>query len=156
MAMVATVVSAFSRDGPPGKTPVMTHRALSVAAKHAATTALVVALALPTVEPAWSATYSNEEVMSAITKLDQKVEGEVAIVKTMIENVNSKIDVKFDSIKNDYVYAPFITAVVGIEVSRSVSRESSKNGDQTIAKAKKSKPTRVFSKACNKQFHCST
>jgi hypothetical protein len=77
MAMVAAVVSAFSRDGPPRMTPVVPSRVLSDAGKYAATAALVAALTLPFVEPAWAATYTgSSNVVPAITELETNVNAE--------------------------------------------------------------------------------
>jgi hypothetical protein len=123
MAMLATVVSAFSRDGPPRSTPVVPSRALSDVGKRAATTALVVALTLPFVEPAWAATYvSNSDVMSAISKLETSVNAK-------IDNLDAKVNNKIDSAKNEVIWGPTATAIVGILASTLVSQESNKKSN---------------------------
>jgi hypothetical protein len=140
MAMLATVVSAFSRDGPPRETPGVPSRALSDVGKRAATTALVVALTLPFAEPAWAATYvSNSDVMSAISKLETNVNAKFDSVNNKFDSVNNKID----TAKNELGYVPALgfvvsafTAGIGFAVSSYVSLESSKNSNQAVAEAK--------------------
>jgi hypothetical protein len=86
MAVVATVVSAFSRDGRPRKTPVVRSRALSDAGKYAATAALVATLTLPFVEPAWVEAYAGNSNVSTIAKLETNVNAE-------FDNLDTKIPI---------------------------------------------------------------
>jgi hypothetical protein len=136
MAMLATVVSAFSRDGPPRETPGVPRRALSDAGKHAATAALVVALTLPFAEPAWAATYvSNSNVMSAIAELKTSVNAKIDNLDTKFNNKFDSVNNKIDTAKNDVFLGPTATAIVGIIASTLVSQESSKNSNRALDKA---------------------
>jgi hypothetical protein len=139
MAMLATVVSAFSRDGPPRVTRSVPSRALSVAGKNAATAALVVALTLPFAEPAWAAAYvSNSDVLTSIAELKTEMKS----LDTKIDNKFTKIDNKFDSVnnkidtaKNEVFWGPTATAIVGILASLWMSNESNKSNDRALDKA---------------------
>jgi peptidoglycan hydrolase CwlO-like protein len=153
MMMVATLVSAFSRDGPPASTQhsKLPYRALPDTWKSAATAALVVALSLPFVEPAWAVTYTNNnDVLVAIEKLETNISAELDAIGSKIDDIGSKIDDigskiddldinignKVDSIKYYVGYAPAITSIIGMAASGYVSVKSIKRSDQAVANAK--------------------
>jgi hypothetical protein len=139
MAILATVASAFSRDGPLRVTPVVPSCALSDVGKHAATAALVVALSLPFVEPAWAAAYvSNSDVLTSIAELKTEMKS----LDTKIDDKFTKIDNKFDSVnnkidtaKNEVFVGPTLTACVGIAASLWMSNVSNNNIDRAVGKA---------------------
>jgi hypothetical protein len=140
MAMLATVVSAFSRDGPPRETPGVPSRALSDVGKHAATAALVVALTLPFAEPAWAATYvGNSDVLASIAELKTSVnnlDAKFDNLDAKVNNLNTKIDIKADSVQANVFWAPVLTATIGILISVYTSGESNMNRNQAVAEAK--------------------
>jgi hypothetical protein len=132
VVMLATAASAFSYEGTPRKmAPKVPNLALSDAAKHAATAALVVALTLvPFVEPASAATSSNnEEVLTAIAKLDVKIEATRAETKTELAILKNEIA----NLKNDFFYIP----ITGVLVTGAVAILANIKSDEAVVKAKR-------------------
>jgi hypothetical protein len=150
--VAAGMVSAFAHNGPPRTTTVVSSRALSDAGKRAATAALVVALTLPFVEPAWAATYtgSSNEVLASLAVLNTEMKSLDTKIDNKFDSVNNKFDSvinKIDTAKNKAWYGPALTAAFGIAASSWVSLESSKRSNLAVDSGKEQAK---LGKGCNK------
>jgi hypothetical protein len=127
LALLSPLAQAFSRDGPPRPTlvPKFTHPSRT---KLVLTGALAVILTLPMVEPSWAATSAtSEDAMAALTKLDKKVDDLAVNLNTMIESMQDSLHNEVQSVKDEFLWAPGLTAATGIIAGIIFSTKSSED-----------------------------